>query len=575
MADQSTYWNRNRVSRRSVLGGAGLGLSALALAACGGGGNNKSSSNASGKAATAPTKAPFVIEATGTPQPAAKAAKPGGSFSFQMPGQPATFDPYTQTSYQASYVNGLVYSKLYTFKAGQPGVAPGDTTQEPDLAAAMPENPDQLTWNVKLKPGVKFHNGRALTSEDIKYAIDRYQNYDKSVHKSFWSLWLDHVETPDATTVVFKAKKPYADAVSIMGNNLGAYISPKEFAETDAAASTMLGSGPYMFTDFQSGSSISFKKNPDYYQKPFPYFDDIKAYIVTDTAKRQADFAAKSVDYTWLFLPPFRDELKKQRPDAKFYETQGIGGYIYMRTDQPPFNDKRVRQAMSMGINRKAIRDAISSGEGVADQAFFVGDPTYARQVKDLGDSAKFWNYDPQAAKQLLAAAGHPTFDSMWSHADVTAYGQEYLDEAAITIQNWKDIGINVKDNSQPYATYISTTYAGKYDGIGHSPRAVPVYPDGISDRFYWSGTTGRARINLSYVNDPILNALLDKEQATFALADRKKVFTDIETLIAEQQYEIYYSTDSRTYFWNPQVQDAQPSSFFPYSYLMRWWFDR
>src|SRR5262249_480172 len=153
---------------------------------------------------------------------------------------------------------------------------------------------------------------------------------------------------------------------------------------------------------------------PDYYLKPMPYFDEVKAFIVTDTAKRVADFSAKSVNYSWLFLPDERDQLKKNRPDAKFAETQGISGYIYMRTDKPAFNDKRVRQALSMAIDRKAIRDAISKGEGIDDQALFVGNAGWARQVKDLGDSAKYWTHDVQAAKQLLQAAGVGNLDFTW-----------------------------------------------------------------------------------------------------------------------------------------------------------------
>ena len=98
-------------------------------------------------------------------------------------------------------------------------------------------------------------NGRDLTSEDIRYAIDRYAHYEKSVHQGFWS-WLDSIETPDKTTVILKAKFPYADAVQVSGGGagdaLGGYISPKEWAETDGAATKMVGSGPFINTEYQT-----------------------------------------------------------------------------------------------------------------------------------------------------------------------------------------------------------------------------------------------------------------------------------------------------------------------------------
>jgi peptide/nickel transport system substrate-binding protein len=570
MTTSSNRWMRRSVSRRTTLraGALGAGSAALFLAACGG------DSGSSGTSGTTGADRGLI---TATAQAATTAqAKTGGSIAFQISAPPPTLDPYTQTSFLNSYVNGLVYSKLYRFKAGVPEVAPGDISMEPDLAQAMPENPDQTTLTMKLKQA-KWHNvapmnGRALTAEDIKYAIERYQNFDRSVHKALWGF-VDQVQTPDAQTVTLKLKFPYADALQIMGGNLGAYMSPKEFAETPDATTKMAGSGPFIFQEYQTGVSLSYRKNPDYYDKPFPYVDEVKTFIVTDQAKRVADFSAKSVDLSWLFLPDERDQLKRNRPDAKFEETQGIGGYIYMRTDKPPFNDKRVRQAMSMAINRQAIRAALTKGEGQDDQAMWVGLSGWSRPVKDL-PGAKYWAYNPQEARQLLQAAGVPNPAFEWHHADAAVYTQAYVDISTLTQAQWKEVGINVTDRQAPYAQYISTTYQGQYEGIGHSPRAAPYYIDTLSDRFFW-GPTGRARINLSYINNPQLNQLLDRQRGQYNENERKATIKQIEDLLSEEQYEIYYSTDTRTYFWDPTVINYRPTAFFPYTHLMKSWRDR
>ncbi|HLZ71881.1 MAG TPA: ABC transporter substrate-binding protein [Dehalococcoidia bacterium] len=585
MEPERNYWLRARLSRRAALrtGAAGAGMTALFLAACGGSNNNKGGNAGGGNSGSSqPPKSGTQVTLLPTAQAGTavtKQAQPGGSLSFQISSPPPSLDPYTQTSYLNSYMNGLTYSKLYRFKAGTPDVAPTDITMENDLAVAMPEVVDPMTLTVKLKPGLKWQNvapvnGRALTSDDIRYAIDRYKNFDKSVHKSTWAF-LDHTEQPDAQTITFKLAFPYADFVQIAGGNLGAYISPKEHAETDAAATKMVGSGPFIHSEYQTGVSLSYKKNPDYYDKPYPYLDDVKTFIVTDTAKRVADFSAKSVDLSWLFLPPERDQLLKQRPDAKHDEQQGIGGYIYLRTDKPPFNDKRVRQALSMAIDRKAIRDAITNGEGVEDQALFVGLVGIARQVKDLGASAKFWTHDPQAAKQLMTAAGVSNLSFDWNHADASVYTQAYVDTSSLTQAQWKkDLGITVNDKQQPYSQYISTTYQGNYEGVGHSPRAVPYFLDHLYEQFFMSADGKRARINLSYVNDQTLNDLLQKQRGQFDLNERKKTFTQIEDLLADQQYQIYWSTDTRTYFWNPDIENYRPTAFFPYTHLMKTWKD-
>ena len=367
------YRPRRPLSRRSALraGAAGAGGAALFLAACGG--DDSGSSGGAGDAAKQDLVTATAQAAT-TKQPVM-----GGTSAFQLSSAPPSLDPYTGggTSFISNGLFGLTFSKLLRFKAGVPEVTPTDLSLEPDLATAMPEQADPLTFTFKLKPA-KFHNGKNLTSEDVRYAFDRYANLPQSGVRSTWT-WMDRVETPDPQTVVVKAKMPFADAQLIMGGSIGAWISPKEQAESPDAATKVVGSGPFQLTEFQSGISLTFKKFADYYDKPFPYLDEIKGFVVTDQAKRVADFSAKSVDITWLFLPDERDQIKKNRQDAKFEETQGIGGYIAMHTDRPPFNDKRVRQALSMGINRKAIRDANTKGEGQPDQIVFVGYKDWAR----------------------------------------------------------------------------------------------------------------------------------------------------------------------------------------------------
>ncbi len=568
MEEHTNYWLRKKLSRRTTLRGgaiAGVGAASFALIGCGDDDDN-------GSKTAAPTKG---LEATAQVSPtSAKQPKAGGSFSFQMPAVPPSLDPYTQTSFQNAYVNGLSYSKLLRFKAGTPDVAPADNTMEPDLAKAMPEQQDELTYVFTLKPNIKFHSvaptdGRALTSEDIRYALDRYINYEKSVHKTGLGF-IDKIEVPDANTVKLTTKAPYADTSFYLGGNLGVWISPKEHAESPEATQKMVGTGPFVHTELKSGVSLSFKKHPDYFDKPFPYFDDVTAFGVSDLPKRVADFSAKSVDLSWLFLPDPRDTVKKNRPDAKFEETQGIGGYIYLRTDKPPFNDKRVRQAISMGINRQAISDAITKGEGVDDQLYFVGFP-FARQVKDL-PQAKYWQYNVAEAKKLLEAAAVGPINAQWSHADVTAYGQEYLDVATLVQNQLKAVDINLTDNTQPYANYISTTYQGNYEGVGHSPRAIAYWLDYVTERFTMKPKRGR--INLSYVNDPDLETLMDKQRGQFKMEERLQTVKQIEEHVAEEQYEIYFRTDTRTYFWNADIQNYRPTAWFPYTHIMKSWRD-
>ena len=568
-ANRGSEWRR--VGRRAAVraGAAGVGLAGLYLAACGG----DDTADTQGDGGARAELRTATVQAATTKQP-----KPGGAVTTQLPTAPPSLDPYTQTSFLAQWVAGFSYSKLMRFRAGVPEVNPDDFTMEPDLAAAMPEQQDPQTLVYKLKPATWHNvpptNGRALTAEDARYAIDRYANFDRSVWKSSWA-YVDKLETPDAQTLVIKTKFPFADAVQIAGGHTGAFISPRELAESPEAATKMVGSGYYLLKEYQTGVSLTFTKNPDYYNAPQPYFDELRLFVVTDTAKRVADFSAKSVNLTYLFLPDERDQIKRNRPDAKSEETQGIGSYIYLRTDKPPFNDKRVRQALSMGINRKAIRDALTKGEGQPDQIIYVGFQDWARPVKDLGPAAKYWDHNPAEAKALLAAAGASNLTFDWSHADAAVYTQPYVDTATLTQAQWKEIGVNVVDKQQPYAQYIASTYQGQYEGVGHSPRSVFYLMAYLSERLYTSSSGQRGRINLSYVNNPQLNQLLDKQRGQFDVAERKKSVTEIETICAEEQYEIYYSTDTRTYFWDPDIENYRPTHWYPFVFPIRAWRER
>ena len=225
-----------------------------------------------------------------------------------------------------------------------------------------------------------------------------------------------------------------------------------------------------------------------------------------------------------------------------------------------------------MAIDRGAVRKAITKGEGVDDQCYFVGFP-FARQVKDL-PQAKYWQYNIAEAKKLMQAYnGGAPIEAQWSHADVTAYSQEYLDTATLIQAQLKAINVNLTDNTQPYATYISTTYQGNYEGVGHSPRAVAYWLDYVTERF--TMRPKRGRINLSYVNDPDLEVTCSISSAPSSrwksacrpLSRSKNASPRCSTRSTS-------STDTRTYFWDANIANYRPTAWFPYTHIMKAWRD-
>jgi ABC-type transport system substrate-binding protein len=356
--------------------------------------------------------------------------KQGGTIVIQQYGDPGGgLELIKVRNAGVHQLAGFTHDGLLEFRNGTPAVDGYSIETQPCLAQAMPEQPDPQTYVYKLRPA-KFHNGRAVNSEDVKWSYETYAFAPESAWKTDW-VWLDHVETPDPQTVVVKTKFPYADALQDMAQRYAAEVLCREHQESPEAEKKLLGSGAFLFVEYQPPVVTRYKRNPDYHTQPYPYFDAIDFLGTSDPSKKVADFVARKVHMTYWFPPEERDQVKKGRPDALVFEYLGAGSNtLYMRTDKPPFNDKRVRQALSMSMDRKALSQATTQGEGEPDQALsWSGKAWGFRKPSELGAAAKYWNYDPKTAKQLLQAAGVSLpmkFDV--PHWNATVIGQKFVD---------------------------------------------------------------------------------------------------------------------------------------------------
>jgi ABC-type transport system substrate-binding protein len=248
--------DRTRLSRRRAVRAAaiaGAGLAALSFVGCGGGDDDKQESANTGE--------------TGTDDSAK--GKPGGKLVLQNSGY--HFSNILIRPTPSSYtVFGLVHSGLMAYAIGRPPSNGLDVVVEPDLAEALPEQlPDQLSYRFKLRTNAQFHNGRTVTSEDVKYSLERY-SFDPSSNARLRLTWLDRVDAPDATTVVVKTKTPYADAVPSMAADWENFIMAKEFEESPESATKLMGSGPFIWNTDTPPVITTFRKNPNYYLKPYP-----------------------------------------------------------------------------------------------------------------------------------------------------------------------------------------------------------------------------------------------------------------------------------------------------------------
>jgi ABC-type transport system substrate-binding protein len=577
MSESSNYWVRGMLTRRAVLRRgalAGGGLAVLNLAACGG-----SQKPSGGSAGTAATGTRVALDPT--------KGKQGGKIVIQQYGDPGGGLELVKVRNAGTYqFAGFTHDGLLEFRNGTPAHNGYDFEPQPNLAQAMPEQPDPQSYVFKLRPA-KFHNGRAVTSEDVKYSYELMALGKESAWKNDWG-WLDKVETPDAQTAVVKSKFPDADALQSMAARYSGMILCREHQESPDAQKKLLGSGPFLFVDYQPPVVSHYKRNPEYHRQPYPYFDEIEFLENSDIEKKIADFSSHQVQMTYYFTPEERDRVKKARPDAQLWSYLRGSDALFMRTDKPPFNDKRVRQALSMAIDRKALNQAVAQGEGEPDQTLSIAGQYWGfRRPKDLGAAAKYWNYDPQAAKQLLAAAGVSLplkFEVL--HWNATVVGQKFVDNITLIEAQWRDSGIaEVKDSEQTFGQASQTISIGNYQDahwatntVGYNPS--PDLGSALKNGFYWpaDGIKGPPTLNVGYVNNPQLNTLLEKQIGQFNKDERRQTLSQIEDILAEEQYRIEGVTTLYNFFGDPSVKNMQTpvsASNGALPYVKYWWFDK
>ena len=545
-----------RLTRRQALKAVGLtGLGMALLNACAPQAPTQPAEPKPG-AQAAPGAAPA--------KPAAAAPKDGGVFRHDpnLTENPPTLDPYLNVSYRPQYIAAYFYSRLLMSKKG-PGIPNLAYIMEGDLAESWKVSDDGLTYTFNLRPEAKWHNkpplnGRPVTSQDVAWSFDRLMKV--SPQKSAFDQVAD-VTAPNDRTVVFKLKDVYAPFETTIGAPIF-WIMPREVIEQDGDASKrIIGSGPFVFDKFESGVAFYGKKNPTYHRQGEPHVDEIVGLIIPDVATRMAGLRAKELDGCIVEQQDL-EPLKQTNPDIQIVEWEfNYIPFIYWKVDTPPFNDVRVRQAVSMAINRDEQITAITNGRGGWNNAvpWALSEWWLDPHGPDMGPNAKYFKYDPAEARKLLAAAGYP--DGLKVEMIATpGYGQVWVQRVELMQQSLKSAGIETSIKMQEYSAYIGTTFAGKFEGGNvlvfglETPFTEP--HDFLFNMYHPRGTRNHAG-----VNDAKLTEMLEKQVRTLDKAERKKQIFDIQRYLAEQMYYPPNTAGFRSMGLQSYVRD-----FFPWS---------
>jgi peptide/nickel transport system substrate-binding protein len=276
-------------------------------------------------------------------------------------------------------------------------------------------------------------------------------------------------------------------------------------------------------------------------------------------------------NHWWAVRQADLESLKKTHPHLMYRDFQSnVSGGITMRTDQPPFNDVRVRRAISHALDRQGLIEAVSI-RGEATPALARGLVEWSLPVDQLGAGAKYYQYDPKEAKRLLAEAGYPKGFKTQLTA-TSGLGRDLIDATQLVQRFLKDVGIEAELKLQEYGAYVATTAQGKYEGMVYGPVSLALDPDApLYGRFIPDQSQNRG-----YVNDPKITAMLKEQRRTRDLEARRNIIYELQRYIAEQQYYVYANSIMVTATWQPYVKNFGPNQTFDYgSRAAALWLDR
>ena len=406
------------------------------------------------------------------PAAAGETPKYGGSLIFMIPADaPPSFDAHREGTFATVHSAAPFYSVLIRVDPNNPS---STTDFVCDLCAAVPQPTDSgRTYTFKIRDGVKFNDGAPLTAADVA------ASWNKIIHPPEGTLspreshymMVDTVEALDPTTVVFHLKFATAAFLPALADPFS-WIYKKEILDKDPRwyEKNILGSGPFKFAAIETGQSIKGVKNPDYYHKGLPYLDGFTGIYADKQAVRVEAIRSDRAAIEFRGLPPaVRDELVGALGDKITVQESdwNCGGIIESNHKRKPFDDPRVRRALTLAIDRwhGAPRLARIANVHTVGGIVFPGSPLAAteEELQKIAGFSPDIEKSRAEAKRLLkdASAEGLSFELLNRNID-----QPYKYNATWVIDEWSKIGVHVTQRVVPTGPYLEAMRSGNFDAV-------------------------------------------------------------------------------------------------------------
>jgi ABC-type transport system substrate-binding protein len=466
----------------------------------------------------------------------AQAPRKGGTLRVSQPYNPASVDPMTGRNLPDFNVLYAVFDALIDFE-------PATLALKPGLAESWSFT-DPKTLVLKLRSGVKFHDGTDFNAEAVKFNLERYKTDQRSNVKADLGA-LESVQVDGPHQVTLKLSKPNAGLPVILTNRVGCMVSPKSIQEKGPNVDrTPVGTGPFKFVEWQDNTIVKLVRNDNYWKPGQPYLDGIDIRIINELNTAVRTVISGDADVV-LNMQAQQKAIAERSGNLTIRVGPSLTFYgAFLNYSRPPLDDVRVRQALNYAINRDEINRVIALGLGQPSSAIlpkehWAHDPA----------TANYYQHDLDKAKKLLAEAGHP------NGLDLETYGwadQTAMQRQELIVSQLAKANIRVKLTPIGPGPAMQAFMLEKKGAMLISPTGG--YPD--PSQFYDALFAKDALRNAGKVELPGYRELADATTQAPDQAARKAAFAKLQKFVVEQALQLPQFISPNILIMNRKVQN-------------------
>ena len=398
-----------------------------------------------------------------------------------------------------------------------------------DLATSLPEQPDEMTYVFKIPPGVKFHDGTVLTSDDIK------ANYEwmvkppagkVSTRQGILGPLISKIETPDPNTIRFTLNYPSA---SFLVNNTVEYVAigPKSVLTADGdLANNPVGTGPFLRKSYTPGSSVELVRNDAYFKPNLPYLDGITVHIVPDRRTALENFLAGRLHIYSPTGEQVAEIESRLSGKAKVLEQpSNARNALFMMTTRPPFNDPRVREAVSLACSRDDHFELVLQGRGAPVGGYMAPAPggQWSLPIDEIKAISGYGGADVEKAKALLAEAGVADVNLRLVARNISESLAVFLSEQL------RQVGLETSTQLLDSGAAYQAGTNGDFDILPWATVPPLDDPDAVLGDVGGYSTSSR---NWSKFSDPQVDELYNRQSRTLDATERKTLVNEIDRIL-------------------------------------------